>query len=558
MTNQDLVQPLLSEEEQRRATASNECLEVDVNSFGEDNESCTTTSESNETSSFSIAAELREMVSLGIPLAVSFFCRMGMASTDSSFVGHINDAHYSAETYLAAATLSDMVLSVCITPPLAFNQVLNALVGQSMGSGNPQMAGIWLQQSMFWLTVSMFPCLVGLFYVEPILKFLDFPSDVAHVAGVYAMYNIIWPIPNGLYQCMRFYFQAQGRAQPAMYNNLIFLFVNALLNWFFVFGGPFQWGGLGFIGAAVSLSISRTMQSVTYFLYMFVYKKHHKATWPQGGCTFQNHTKARTMEFMKQSIPYIGTLLFQVLASQSTTVLVGRLGELSIAASSALSTVTIPWSGSLSATCTTISGVRVGYHLGRGDGEAARKSTWIVLYFITAMNVVMAILFLSPLQSHILSVATNDVDVLELGAMLVPAMLVGAYLNLMVSNITSGVFGGMGKPFLATLLSFGLELPLSIGGVAVYILVFHGNLLGVYWWQAISGVIEIIIVFVILLRANWNQCAVEAKLRQEASSEHIGTEDDVDCDGNHLPLLHDDTDEEAACADPDRQLETTA
>jgi MATE family multidrug resistance protein len=135
--------------------------------------------------------------------------------------------------------------------------------------------------------------------------------------------------------------------------------------------------------------------------------------------------------------------------------------------------------------------------------------------------------------------------------MLVPAMLVGAYLNLMVSNITSGVFGGMGKPFLATLLSFGLELPLSIGGVAVYILVFHGNLLGVYWWQAISGGIEIIIVFAILLRANWNQCAVEAKLRQEATSEHIGTEDDVDCDENHVPLLNDDADEEAACTDPD-------
>lgn len=552
MTNQNLVEPLLSQEEQN-ATAiapNDESLNAQllVNSGNNDdgNESSTATSESNETlAAFSIAAELGEMASLGIPLAVSFFCRMGMASTDSSFVGHIHDAKYSAETYLAAATLSDMVLSVCITPPLAFNQVLNALVGQSMGSGNPQMAGIWLQQSVFWLTVSMFPCLVGLFYVEPILKLLDFPSDVAHVAGVYAMYNILWPIPNGIYQCMRFYFQAQGLAQPAMYNNLVFLFVNALLNWFFVFGGPFRWNGLGFIGAAVSLSISRTMQSVTYFCYMFVYKKHHKATWPQGGCSFQHHTRARTMEFMKQSIPNMGTLLFQVLASQATTVLVGRLGELPIAASSALSTVTIPWSGSLSATCTTISGVRVGYHLGRGDGEAARKSTWIVLYFITAMNMITAILFLSPLQSYVLSVATNDVDVLQLAAMLVPAMLVGAYLNLMVSNITSGVFGGMGKPFLATLLSFGLELPLSIGGVAVYILVFHGNLLGVYWWQAISGGIEIVIVFFILLRANWNQCAVEAKVRQEAASEHDVTGDDNDCDGNRVPLLNGDTDEEA-------------
>lgn len=543
MSPQELAEPLLSAEEEQRET----------NNSGAD-ECSTSSSETNESSSsFSVAAELGEMASLGIPLAVSFFCRMGMASTDSSFVGHINDATYSAETYLAAAVLSDMCLNVFITPPLAFNQVLNALVGQSMGSGNPQMAGIWLQQSMFWLTITMFPCLIGLFYVEPILKFLDFPENVAQVAGVYAMFNVVWPIPNGIYQCMRFYFQAQGLAQPAMYNNLLFLFVNALLNWIFVFGGPFRWSGLGFIGAAISLSISRTLQPLVYYLYMFVYKKHHEKTWP--GCSFKHHTGARTYEFLTQSIPNVGTLLFQVLASQATTVLVGRLGELSIAASSALSTVTIPWSGSLSGTCTTISGVRVGYHLGRGDGEAAQRSTWLVLYFITAMNIIMAALFLSPLCSSILSVATDDEDVLRLGALLVPAMLVGTYLNLMVSNITSGVFGGQGRPFIATLLSFGLELPLSIGGVAVYILVFHGNLLGVYWWQAISGGIEIVIVFVIMLQTNWDQCAHEAKVRQEAASEHDHDfAQDEECVESVAPLLN-DTDEEAAT---ETDLETSS
>ena len=129
-----------------------------------------------------------------------------MASTDSSFVGHIHDGHHSAETYLAAAVLSDMVVNLCITPPLAFNQVLNGLVGQAIGSNNRPMAGIWLQQSMFWLTITMLPCLTGLFYVQPILEVLGFPEDIAAVAGVYAKYNLIWPIPNGLYQVsIRYY-----------------------------------------------------------------------------------------------------------------------------------------------------------------------------------------------------------------------------------------------------------------------------------------------------------------------------------------------------------------
>lgn len=449
-------------------------------------------------------------------------------------MGHIHDGQNKPETYLAAAVLSDMVVNVLMVPPLAFNQVLNALVGQAIGSNNPKMAGIWLQQSMFWLSLTMLPCLVGCFYVEPILRLLDFPEEVAAVAGTYAKFNVVWPIPNGLYQCMRFYFQAQGLPKPAMYNNLIFLFVNAALNWCFVFGGPFRylcgWTGFGFVGAAISLSISRTAQSVCYFFYMFVYKRHHVRTWP--GLGWGHHNKARTVEFLKQSLPNMGTLLFQQCASQATTVLIGRLGELAIAASSALSTVTLPWSGTLSATTWTVSSVRVGYHLGRGDSHAARKSAWIVLHFITIVNIIMAAVFL-PLKNEVLNIATDDSDVLSLGAVLVPAMLLGTYLNLIVGNVTSGIFGGMGRPLISTILSFGLELPLSIGGVALLILHFNADLLAVTWFQAISGGFEAVLVIGIMLATDWKKCADETRARQESSpTEEEGEGDSEEGEGD--------------------------
>jgi len=478
---------------------------------------------------FKIREELWEMMSLGIPLAISFFCRMGMASTDSSFVGHIHDGVESAETYLAACVLSDMCVGIFTVPPLAFNQVLNGLVSQAMGSGNPKMAGIWLQQSIFWLTLTMLPCLIGCFYIEPMLLLLGFPGNIAHIAGTYGKFNVIWPIPNGCYQCMRFYFQAQGLPRPAMYNNIIFLFVNALLNYIFVFGGPFRhfkifgnWKGFGFIGAAISLSISRTLQSVVYFFYMFVKKGLHKPTWP--GLSLKHHTTVRTKEFMKQSIPNIGTLLFQQCASQATTLLLGQLGESAIATSSALSTVSIPWSGTISATSCTISSIRVGYHLGRGNGDFAQKSSWLMIHFITVVNILMSIIFIT-FRKSILKIATDDDDILSRGTALIPAMLVGTYLNLLVSNITSGVFSGMGRPLIATILSFGFELPLSIGGVALYILKYHGDLLGVYWFQAISGGVEALVVIIILSVSNWQKCANEARLRQESQETRCSVEE---------------------------------
>ena len=405
-----LTEPLLGRDEPQQERAKAGLVVPTANDNENDN------NDNALPSVFCVREEVWTMASLGFPLAVSFFCRMGMASTDSAFVGHINDGKNSAEVYLAAAVLSDMVLNICITPPLAFNQVLNGLVSQAVGSNNPKMAGIWLQQSMFWLATTMLPCLVALFYVEPILGKLGFPSDICQVAGTYARWNVVWPVPNGLYQCMRFYFQARGLPKPAMYNNILFLFVNLCLNWIFVFGGPFpNWNGFGFIGAAISLSVSRTMQGVCYFLYMFVYKKHHIGAWPEEGWSMVHHTKERTKEFMTQSLPNIGTLLFQAFASQATTVLVGRLGQLPIAASSALSTVTIPWSGTLSATTCMVSAIRVGYHLGRGDPVAAKKSSWLVMHFITIVNVVMAAVFLLPyLRSKILQIATDDQDVIDL------------------------------------------------------------------------------------------------------------------------------------------------
>ena len=83
---------------------------------------------------------------------------------------------------------------------------------------------------------------------------LRFDGNIAKLGGTYAKWNVFWPIPNGWYQCMRFYFQAQGLPRPAMWNNLAFVLVNAALNWTLVFGGPFQyapigWHGFGFVGA---------------------------------------------------------------------------------------------------------------------------------------------------------------------------------------------------------------------------------------------------------------------------------------------------------------------
>jgi len=130
----DLAEPLLVPQQQQQQQQQHEEVVVGVSGVTEtaaaaaaaaafslehENETNASNSNGNGNSTFSYHTELNEMLQLGLPLAVSFFCRMAMASTDSSFVGHIRDAHNTPEVYLAAAVLSDMVVNLCITPPLA-------------------------------------------------------------------------------------------------------------------------------------------------------------------------------------------------------------------------------------------------------------------------------------------------------------------------------------------------------------------------------------------------------------------------------------------------------
>ena len=108
----------------------------------------------------------------------------------------------------------------------------------------------------------------------------------------------------------------------------------------------------------------------------------------------------------------------------------------------------------------------------------------------------------------------------------------------------------MGRPIIATVLSFGLELPLSIGGVAIYIIVMHGNLLGVYWLNAIIGAFEVAIVLFLLFRSNWDYWAQEAQRRQEAGTSDDGDDDNED-EGNEstTPLLEGNSNDEANATD---------
>tara|TARA_B110000977_G_scaffold189846_2_gene259911 strand:+ start:8506 stop:10548 length:2043 start_codon:yes stop_codon:yes gene_type:complete len=519
---QTLTEPLLpiSDSADVRVTFRGDVPEGDSDEDSDDDND-----DDDDSPVFSNSKELSAIWSLGWPMGVSYFCRMAMASTDSIMVGHYSGGNNSPGEYLAASALSDMLTTLMVVPPLAFNQVLNALVGQAVGSGRKEMAGVWLQQSVFWLGATMLPFLSGFFFVERILLALGFSDTISALAGKYARYNIFWPVPNGWYQCMRFYFQAVGKPRPAMWNSVFFLFVNALLNAIFVFGLPFRyyeifnhWKGLGFIGAAVSLSCSRCLQPLVYWVYMFLMKKAHADFWPEGGWGIKSlrkhHTYAVTKEFLKQGVPLVGTLVFSATVSQATTLLVSKLGTDAVAATTAVSTATVMWAGAINAMFSMVIAVRVGYHLGRGDGDAARKSFWLATGVVSVVLLTVVSVTL-PFTEEVVGLTTSDKVVVKNGARVLPAALLATLLGVLNSLCTGGVFSGQGRQSLVAGLSFFVDIPLSIGGVAaIVLLVKHATLLNVYEYQMAAALLELLLAYAFIVASDWNKYAREAKERQ--------------------------------------------
>ena len=490
-----------------------------------------------------IRVELWTMFQLGWPMVGSFVCRILMASTDTAFVGHLTnsttgfglDKPRSAEQYLAASALGDVFLTLLIAPPLAFNQVLNALVGQAIGSGNPKMAGTWLQLSVLFLSAAYVPFLVAQYFaVAPLLRMLGFDDDLCHLAGVYARWQIFWPIPNGIYQCMRFYFQAQGLPRPAMYNNFVWLLLNGLLNWVYVFGGPFAYvsassrfhfGGFGYLGAAMSLSTSRCLQPVTYWLYMFVWRKAHRATWPGLNLDFLRYDRVK--RFLFQALPLIGTTIFQVASSKVQTLLIAQLGTLVIGTSSAVVAATQPASDTMAAALTAVAAIRVGHHLGRGDAPAAQAATKLVLLVSLAISTLLFCV-LWPLRHQIVGLVTDDPQTQPVAAEMIGAQLVSSGVGVLVNILTQGVISGQGRTVVTTIMSFGVELPLTIGGTAflVYVAKVRGAS-GLLWilWVGGAGVscVQLAILAVLMSGActNWQRYADDARKRNEAAASEV-------------------------------------
>jgi Na+-driven multidrug efflux pump len=194
--------------------------------------------------------------------------------------------------------------------------------------------------------------------------------------------------------------------------------------------------------------------------------------------------------------------------------MIAQLGPLAIAASSATTAITQIFTGGLSTTCTAMTGIRVGFHLGQGNWKASRRASVLVFRF-AAMVVVCIAAVLLPLRRQAAAVMTNDPEVQGYTEHLLAPVLLQTFAAMIVQCNVGGVFTSQGRTKLATMLSMGVELPMTLGIVAFLVFYVHTKVVPLYWGQASVFWLEMFICIAIWSGSDWVRYAEEAKTRQE-------------------------------------------
>lgn len=351
-----------------------------------------------------------------------------MALVDSIMVGHYD------RVALAGFGIANTLLFAMGCVGVGMVLGLDSLIPQALGRGRPQEARALYHSGLRLAFLISLP-LTLLAAASPLLMHaFGVQEDVAAEASVYLYGRLPSILPYLLFTAASCYLQAIAHTRPIVVAALLGNFINFFADAILVFGddalsyvGLPRMGlpALGGLGASICTSI------VAIFMagWLCIAVLRHKVA---GECS--------ASAFLIAKLRRLGTPLgLQMLAEVGifaiATLLAGRLGAIPASAHQiGLTLATLTFSFSIGMGAAT--SVRVGFAVGRGQHEAARRAGLIGLFW-SALVMGTAGVFFAVTPAPLARLFTNDVEVVRAA---VPLLMVAAVFQL--SDATQAVLAG--------------------------------------------------------------------------------------------------------------------
>ena len=397
--------------------------------------------------------EARALLQLGVPIILSQVAQVLMGLLDTVMSGHAG-AFEQAVVGLGVAMWIPVFVGL-----MSVVQAVSPIIAHHFGAGDRAAVardareGIWLALYVGLLPMLLVPL------APPLLVAFGIDARLAERTGVF-LWGIVFGLPAALvYRSLAFYSSSINQTRPVMVLAFVGLAVNGFFNWALIYGhlGLPAMGGAGCgwatgIGMWVALAALAlwTARAAVYRPF-YVWRDWRRPSWEA------------QKRLLKLGLPMGGAGFAEVAAFCSIAVLVGRFGDVQIAAhqialnSSALIFM-IPMGISAAIT------VRVGHALGAGDAPAARHAAWSGI----AMGLIVGAVAMGPIilaRHEVAALYSSDAAVQALAANL---LLFAAFWQLFDATQVTAIGALRGYkvtvlPMLLMLAAFwGLGIPVGV------------------------------------------------------------------------------------------------
>lgn len=399
-----------------------------------------------------LGAELRALLGLAIPVALSEIGWMTMTVVDVVMVGKLGPAAIGAVGLGNAIYYAPSIFGIGLLLGL------DTLVSRSWGAKDFDDCHRSLAQAMY--IVLAFTPLLMLFIVlaHPLFAGRGVDKVVSLFAGQYVSVLNWGTLPLLVYGGFRRYLQGVGRVRPVTFALISANLVNLAGNWIFIYG-KFGAPAMGVRGSAYSTVVSRIYMAavLVFFAWQHERRRGHQlfAHWPGPDWT-------RIRSLLSLGIPAASQVILEVAAFGAATIMAAHLAPVAlatheIALSCAAYTFMVPLGISAAGA------VAVGHAIGARNADRARRAGWMALALGIGFMVLAALLFLL-LPRPILEIYSRDPQVLLLGTHIL--MIVAAFQVFDgAQTVATGALRGLGETRFPMMMNFAgywlIGLPLG-------------------------------------------------------------------------------------------------
>ncbi|MCX4246917.1 MATE family efflux transporter [Paraliomyxa miuraensis] len=411
--------------------------------------------------------ELRELLRLGLPVAVTQLGMMMLGVVDTMMVGHLGTTALDAAALGSLWTYGTAVFGIGVV------MGMDPVVSQAHGAGNHRRVALTLHRGVVVSLLVTPPLALCWWLTTSGLLALGQAPELAAAAGDYVGIQIfgLWPM-LGFY-ALRQYLQGRGVVFPGVAAVLLANVFNVVANWALIFGN-LGLPAMGLAGAGLATGLTRCVLLLSLVLWTWGAGLFRDA-WERPS-TEALHLRGLA-EILRHGIPIGLQYGLEMWAFQFSTLMAGTMGEAELAAhvialNLASLSFMVPMGISQGASA------RVGNLLGAGRSDAARRSATLALMLGGGVMVVGATAFV-VLREQLPRLYTSDPAVIGLAASILP---IAAAFQLFdgTQAVGGGVLRGLGATRPAAVFNFVgyylVALPLAAFAAAE-----GWGLQGVWW-----------------------------------------------------------------------------